>query len=315
MSKKRLLQTSTNDLSAANVKPAMKHSTLAVIALIVVTLVWGGGFPGLYFVSRIPTFHVNAIRFTGSAIILALVFRKRLKVINRDYIKLGIVTGIFMFLTYACATMAIHYTTASRTAFFSCLSAPCVPVLVFLFFRQKPTRRNIVSLLICAVGVYLISMSGQDGNVGMNIGDILSLCASAFTAMEIVLIDRYLGDKDSTVLSILELGAIGIFSIIAIFVSGEQSPASWTSGEIWAMIYLTLGCTALAFVLKTFGQKHVPAGRASIILTMEPVFGGIDSAILLNDKLGLRGWIGALIVVASVIISEYHADSKDESNF
>ena len=289
----------------------MKHSTLAVIALIIVTLVWGGGFPGLAYVSRIPTFHVNAIRFLASSVILALIFHKRLKVIDKSYIKLGIISGIFMFLTYGCATMAIHYTTASRTAFFSCLSAPCVPVLAFAFFRQKPTGRNIVSLLICAVGVYLISMGAQGSSGGMNLGDILSLFASVFTAMEIIILDRSLGGKDSTVVSILELGVIGILSVIAIFVTGEQAPESWTTLEIGSMIYLSLGCTALAFVLKTFGQKHVPAGRASIILTMEPVFGGIYSAILLSEKMGLRGWIGALIVVSSVIISEYHAESKD----
>ena len=99
MTKNRNLQTNTNDIPSS--KPAMKHSTLAVIALIIVTLVWGGGFPGLAYVSRIPTFHVNAIRFLASSAILALIFHKRLKVIDKSYITSAIIS-------YSLALITLH---------------------------------------------------------------------------------------------------------------------------------------------------------------------------------------------------------------
>ena len=160
------------------------------------------------------------------------------------------------------------------------------------------------------MGIYLISMGGT-GEFGINYGDIINLGASVFTACEMIVLDRNLKDMDPIVITIIELGVIAVFSLICIPIFGETFPDNWTGLEIGAMIYLGLGCSAIGFAMKVLGQKHLPANRASLILTLEPVIGGLSSTWLLSENMGFLGWIGAAIVVFSIVLSEYTAHDTE----
>lgn len=121
-----------------------------------VAICWGFGFLGLRYVDGLPTFYVQAIRFGIAALALAAVFFKHLKNVDKELLKAGILIGILMFACYVCATLGIKYTTASRTAFFSTLGAICVPLLNFVIYRIRLTRKSALCVVICVVGVYLI---------------------------------------------------------------------------------------------------------------------------------------------------------------
>ena len=292
-------------------KDKKSHQTIGILSLLVVTLFWGFGFVGLVYVERVPTFWVQAIRFTIASVILALVFPKHLKHLDKRYLKVGLEAGFFMFLAYVGATVGIRYTMASRAAFFSCLSALCVPIIMLICFKLKPTKKNILCLAICVVGVYMISMGGT-GEHGFRFGDVICLGTSFVTACEMVVVDRNIEDMDPIALSIIELGVISVFSFICIPIFGETLPTDWTVREIGAMLFMGICCSALAFVFKIYGQKQLPANRASLIMTMEPVIGGIGSWWLLSERMGVMGWTGAIIVVIAIILSEYNAtDTKD----
>jgi len=292
-----------------NIEESKNNRITALMSLLVVVSFWGAGFVFLAWVNRIPTFTVMTIRFLSSTIIIGLVFFKRLKFLNKEYLIVGGLMGVFMFMCYTCATVGIKYTTASNTAFFTCLSAILVPYLNWLFFKKKPTKRNFLCVKICFVGVVMISL-GQTMSFSLNSGDLICLGASLFGSLEILVIDRYMKDKDPILLSIVELGAIAVLSIIGIFIFNEpiadlmNGNFGFTKIEVVSLIFLSLGCTAIAFICKTFGQKYIPANRASLILTLEPVLGCIFSAILLKENMGLMGYAGAIVITLSIVISE-----------
>ena len=164
-----------------NHKKKSKEEIFSVIGLLVVAICWGFGFLGLRYVDGLPTFYVQAIRFGIAALALAAVFFKHLKNVDKELLKAGILIGILMFACYVCATLGIKYTTASRTAFFSTLGAICVPLLNFVIYRIRLTRKSALCVVICVVGVYLISMGGS-ASLGFNVGDAICLGAAFFSA-------------------------------------------------------------------------------------------------------------------------------------
>ena len=66
------------------------HQTIGIISLLTVTLFWGFGFVGLVYVDRIPTFWIQALRFTLATVVLILIFPKHLKHIDKRYLKVGV---------------------------------------------------------------------------------------------------------------------------------------------------------------------------------------------------------------------------------
>ncbi len=283
-----------------------KEEIFSVIGLFIVGICWGFGFLGLRYVDGLPTFYVQAIRFAVAAIALAIVFFRHLGNINKELLRAGIFIGILMFGCYVCATLGIKYTTASRTAFFSTLGAICVPLLNFLFFRIRLTRKSGICALICVIGVYLISMGGST-ELGLNIGDIICLGAAFFGAGQIVMIEKLAGSHDVYALTVVELATISVCGFIGIFLFGEEIPKALTSLELGTLIVLGLVCSALCFILQTAGQKHVAANRVALIFTVEPVVGAIVSVSILHESLGLIGWLGGALVVFSIVLSEWDA--------
>src|SRR5438128_276985 len=68
--------------------------------------------------------------------------------------------------------------------------------------------------------------------------------------------------------------------------------------SVWAALLLTaLAATALAFVVQTWAQAHLPPTRAAVIMTMEPVFAGIFAVAVAGERLGTRTVVGALLVL------------------
>lgn len=283
----------------------------SVLGLIIIGFSWGFGFVALDWCGRLPGFMIMTIRFAMAVLLLTVLFCRHLKYIDKELVKAGVIIGLYMFLCYACASFGIRFTTTSRTAFFSCLGAICVPVLNFLLFRIKLTRRAVFCVLLCVVGVYAISMGGSV-NLGFNFGDMLCLFASVFGAAQSIAVERHSKKHDIFALSIVELAAITILSALMSLITGEKYPGGITTLEIGSLLFIGVVCSALCFVLQMACLKHVPADRASLILTLEPVVGAAASVILLGDVLGVSGILGGVLIVVSIIISELSAGANEK---
>jgi drug/metabolite transporter (DMT)-like permease len=75
--------------------------------------------------------------------------------------------------------------------------------------------------------------------------------------------------------------------------------------SVWGALAITsLGATSLAFVVQTWAQAHLDPTRAAVIMTMEPVFSGVFAVLLAGEVLGLRTVLGAVLVLAAMLLTE-----------
>ena len=136
---------------------------MADLSLLLMAAVWGLSFTILKSIlghQVSPLFFVLA-RFSVAAIILFPLCRSSLARLDRGGLIGGICLGVLLFLGFATQTMGIVYTTASKSAFITGLSALFVPVFFLIHKRKFPPIVTGVAILIAVLGIYL--MTGPAG--------------------------------------------------------------------------------------------------------------------------------------------------------
>ncbi|MDR1132433.1 MAG: DMT family transporter [Oscillospiraceae bacterium] len=278
-----------------------KFAVLGRLSLVVTTLIWGTSFVVLKnTLALVPTLYIMAIRFSGAAALLALVFVRELRKTDRRYIINGIVLGILLFLGYTVQTYGLYYTTPSKNAFLTASYCVLVPFVIWAFYKKRPDRYHLISAAICLAGVGFVSLKG---GWTVEFGDILTLCCGVFYAVHIVLTAKYVQGRSVPLLTMIQFATAGILAWAFALLTGPL-PALGAGNIVWSLAYLSVMCTGLCFLCQTFGQKHTPAAAAAIILSLESVFGSAFSVLFGQETLTGRLYAGFALIFAAVLISE-----------
>ena len=74
--------------------------------------------------------------------------------------------------------------------------------------------------------------------------------------------------------------------------------------RVWLAVLVTgILCSAVGFTLQLWGQRRIEPARAAVILLFEPVVAGFVGYAV-GERLGFKGYVGALIIVASILVAE-----------
>jgi drug/metabolite transporter (DMT)-like permease len=65
--------------------------------------------------------------------------------------------------------------------------------------------------------------------------------------------------------------------------------------------------SGVAFSIQVVGQASVSPARASVLLAAEALVSAIAAAVWLGERLTARGWLGVLLMLAAIAVSETHA--------
>ena len=293
------------------VKKQKKIDIGAKSGLFLAALIWGSSFFMVKdTVDTIPPNFLLAVRFTIGSILLALVFYKRLKNLNREYIVPGIIIGLCLFLAYASQTIGIIDTTPGKNAFLTGIYCVIVPFLFWAADKDKPDIYNITAAFLCLAGIGLVSLTG---GFSIGRGDALTILGGFFYALHMVMVAKLASDKDPVLISILQFAVAAILSWAATLLF-ETQPSVITGAGIGAILYLAIGCTALGLLLQIVGQKYTHPAAASVIMSLEAVFGVFFSVLLYGEKLTGRLVLGFLLIFIAIFISETKLDFLKRQN-
>jgi drug/metabolite transporter (DMT)-like permease len=62
--------------------------------------------------------------------------------------------------------------------------------------------------------------------------------------------------------------------------------------------------TALAFTTMAWAQQYTSATRAALIFTLEPVVALLTSWVMTGERLANRGKVGAVLILAGILLGE-----------
>lgn len=278
-----------------------QNRRLGRASLLGATLIWGSSFIILKStLDSVPTLWVLALRFTGAAALMALIGWKELQQLDRQYLKKGAVLGTALFAAYTLQTFGLEYTTPGKNAFLTATYCVLVPFMWWAFTKKRPDAYNLGAALVCILGMALVSL---DGDLSLGLGDGLTICCGIFYALHIILTSRAVEGRSPVLLSMVQFAVAGLWCwvtapMVSAFPTGVPASA-W-----WSIAYLCFMCTGICFLLQTIGQKHTTPQTASIILTLESVFGTLLSVIFYHEQLSLKTLTGFVLIFIAVLISE-----------
>ena len=281
--------------------PAKDHSTLGRLALLGTTIIWGSSFIILKnTLNSLPTLWILALRFSGAALIMALAANRQLKTLDRRAFKYGLAMGAALYCAYTLQTYGLLYTTPGKNAFLTATYCVIVPFLWWAFFKKRPDRYNVAAALVCIAGMALVSL---EGDLSLGLGDALTMCCGLFYALHIIVSSRGLEKYAVLPLTTVQLATTAVLCWITAPIA-SPFPQSVPASAWLSVAYLCVMCTGACYFLQALGQKYTSAQSASIILTLESVFGTLFSVAFYHEQLTLKTVSGFVLIFAAVLISE-----------
>ena len=279
----------------------MKYRLLLLLA----SLIWGVAFVAQVLgMDSVGPYTFNGFRFIlGSIALLPVLFMypsgKNPVPTSIPLWLAFLLVGIPLFFGATLQQVGLQYTTASKASFLTANYLILVP-LTGLFLGHPLLRNHIIGAILALIGVYYISIT-EDFSISLGDGLVL-ICALAFTVQIHML--NYLTQRFSPVLlSCGQFFVTGFLNLILAFTFEEPS-VSGLQGALWPILYTGIMSTSIAYTLQAVGQKYLPPTEASMILSMEMVFGGLSGIFFLDESFTIRQYIGIIAMTIGVFLSQ-----------
>ena len=278
-----------------------KVEVIASIVLAVVALVWGTTYAVIKdTLSVVQPFSLMMFRFGFSALILSMMYLKKFKIIKSVDLKRGIIIGIFMFLAFYFLIVSIRFTTASKFSFIVGAYVLIVPFLSWIINKTKLDRYAIVGAILATIGLAFLTM--EKGAI-FNLWDLVAGCCSFFFAAHMIAIEKYSGDSDPILLTIIQFITTAVLFII---LTGIKEGYDFTVlPEIkWTLGYLVIISTIIPFAIQNIVQRYISSTSTALILTLQSAFGSIFAVYYLDERMTKQMIIGCLLIFIAIVFQE-----------
>jgi len=276
----------------------------ADLTLLLVAAVWGSGFVAQRLgADQMSALYFNGARFLLAGLILLGLARFRWG-LQRRYLPLAGLAGLLLFFASLLQQTAIETTTVGNVAFITGLYVVAVPLLLFLLWRERTRPTALLAAGLAVAGVALLSP--QD-SFQVRPGDGLALLGALLWAAHVVLLSKLPKDIDSVHFAVSQFLACGALDLLA---GGIFNPAGASKiGLAWgAVLYSAAFPTAVGFTLQVVGQRNAPATDASIVLSLEAVFGALFGVVFFAEGWNVQQLIGSGLILAAIILCQIRTD-------
>jgi drug/metabolite transporter (DMT)-like permease len=285
-------------------------------ALLFTTVIWGGTFAIIKSaLGSISPMMFLTFRFSIAAIVFLPFVFGRLKKLDAESIKGGVLLGLLYFGGFAAQTLGLNYTSATKSAFITGTFVIFTPIFQIIIEKKLPGKGNIIGIILVAGGLLFLSSRGahfldviHELGTNFNVGDYLTLICAVFYSLYIVYLDIVSKKIDTLSLVFMQIAvttAGAIAGIIIFQASGiETCKFILNKDVIFAVIYTSILATILTTTLQTKFQKYTTPSKAGIIFSFEPIFASVVAFFLLSEKISNFGLIGCIFIFCGLLISE-----------
>ena len=285
----------------------MTKQLKADLMLILITMFWGVS----YYLSDISltdmgSFTLNTNRFLIAFFVAVLFTFPKLKNVSKNTLKYSFIIGIALTVVYICANLGVQYTTLSNTSFLCGLTVIFTPILSGIIHKKAPDKKLTLVIIMATLGIALLTLKDNFSiNYGHLKGDLASvMCALAY-AIDLNITENAvsLEDVEPLQLGVFQLGVTGIMSLLLALIF--EKPHLPTQPNIWvSVLFLSILCTGVAFVVQAFAQQYTTASHVGVIFSLETVFAGVVAFVFAKEVLTFKAYVGAILMISSIFVME-----------
>ncbi|MNF42264.1 EamA-like transporter family protein [compost metagenome] len=277
----------------------------ADILMLITAAIWGAAFVAQRLgMDAIGPFLYTGLRFTLGALILLpllLILPKPAvkRPLNRGMLLGGLLMGLALTLGINLQQVGLLFTSVTNSGFITGLYVIIVPLLG-LFLGHRTGLGTWMGACLAVLGMFLLSV-GEGFQVAS--GDWLQLAGACVWGVHVLLVGFFASRYDPIRLAILQFAVCAVFSLVLALVFEEiKLGAILEAGP--AILYGGVIAVAIGYTLQVVAQRHAIASHAAIILSLEAVFAAIAGALMLDESLHARGYIGCVLMLAGMLIAQ-----------
>lgn len=286
--------------------------------LLLTAAIWGMAFSAQRSgMESIGPFAYNAARFLlGAITVLPILFLMKLRAsaaapANAPRPSLGrkvaysAIAGTVLFGGTSFQQAGLVTTTAGNASFITALYVVLVPI-VGVAFGKKSGLLIWIGAALAVAGLYALTVSSGFSVSG---GDLLVLAGTVFWTMHILVIGRFGSLMDGVELALGQYLTCALLCFICAF-AFEPKPFAGTLSAAVPILYGGVCSAGIAFTLQIIAQKDAHPAHASIIMSLESLFGAIGGIIILGEPLTARLAIGGVLMLGGTIVSQLEPSPK-----
>lgn len=287
----------------------MKRELKASIMLFATAIIWG-----LAFVAQAAGMeHLGPLSFTASRCFVAVVFlyltykffmmksasyREEKFDMKRTLVG-GSICGLVFTIAINLQQVSLIYTTAAKASFLTALYIVFIPV-IGLFFGRRPSVKIILCIFLAMVGTYLLSIKG---GLKINRGDLIVILSALVFAIHILLLTKYSTNTNAVLVSLVQFAVCGVISLVGALVLEDISMEAILKSQA-TILYVGILSSGVGFTIQLMALKDLEPVVASMICSLESVFGALFGWLILSQEMTEREIFGAIIIFLATIFAQ-----------
>ena len=288
---------------------------ISTALLFIAAVIWGFAFAAQDAASDMGAFTLGFARSIVAGVFLigvVIIFDKLLgtgrQLFSKKGIDLtkteiigGVIIGAVLVVASAFQQIGINSgTDGGKAAFITALYVILVPVYA-LTLKKKAPFNVWISIAIAVIGFYFLCIK-DDLTVAPS--DLLVVAASMIFPIHILTIDHFSPKCDGIRMSMVQFFTAAALNLVIALITEGPGEFTLIFPNILPLLFLGIGSSGVAYTLQILGQKDVNPAVASIILSLESVFGVVGTALFLGQTLTPREYFGCAIVLVAVVLSQ-----------
>ncbi|MFI7454994.1 DMT family transporter [Nonomuraea sp. NPDC049714] len=277
-----------------------------VVLLLFVSAAWGSAFPLMKdLIHRLPVDDLLAERYTIAAVTLLLIRPGCLRGLSRTVWVNGIILGVMFGVGQGAQAVALNGLPAAVSGFAVGTSVVITPIMALVLFRVRVPGRVWVGVLLALAGMTVFTLlRGVEGNAFSLPALWATLSAAALYSGHTLLLAR-MSRKGETfnayALTVVQLGTIGLLTGGLAVRDGITLPADVMD---WAgLAHLSVVSCALGFLARSYGQTHVPAVPAAVLMSSQPFWVAAIAVIGYGEQIGWSMLVGGGLMAGAMLLA------------
>ncbi len=284
---------------------------LGALAVAAAASMWGtlGFFAKILYAQGVSFESLVAVRASvGWIAVLGFVLATRgvrgLRVARRDLVFLVPAGAVGIGVFYLLYFYTVRESTVGTAAILLYSAPAFVVILAWLFLREPLCAPKVLALGLTTSGIFLVVGAYDPTNLEVSPTVLLTGLLSGLTYGLYAIFGRPVAGHLSPAVVLSYALAFASLLLIPTALPTLDTLAGLPAGSYALLFVLSVVHTTLAFALYTFGIRHLGAGRAAIVATVEPVVAGAMGIVLLNEGLTVLKALGALLVLAGAVLAQ-----------
>lgn len=243
---------------------------------------------------------ILAVRFILAFLILAVLFHKKLLHCDRKSFRGGVILGVLYTICMIFEMFGLRTVDTGVSSLVENMAIIMVPVFTAVLTRTLPKKITMFCAFLAVIGVGFLSLT-QHSTGGSHTGMILTILAALTYAICIMATEKVSRDAEPVTIGIIQLGTMGVLSLIASFIAGDFGIPQ--TGQEWILLLLlVLVCSCFGFAFQPLGQKYVAAEEAAVLTVVNPLTASLMGILIAGESLSPMKITGYVLILAALLL-------------